>query len=76
MGYSVKAQGIAMELFGQTENFELYDYVLPVQSLSTPMDLVTAFEHLQTTADRQKNILEEVVEPQKKKIYQIAEWMS
>lgn len=42
VGYSVKAKGIAESLF------ETYDkYVLPVQSLKTPTDLVSAFQFLE-----------------------------
>lgn len=38
VGYSVKAKGIARELFGTDEN-----YVLPVQSLKNENDLIDAF---------------------------------
>lgn len=38
VGYSVKAKGIAKDLFGRYE-----DYVLPVQSLKEPEDLTRAF---------------------------------
>lgn len=38
IGYSVKAKGIAKDLFGTYEN-----YVLPVQSLKTPDDITNAF---------------------------------
>jgi len=38
VGYSVKAKGIAKDLFGAYEK-----YVLPVQSLETPFDLTNAF---------------------------------
>lgn len=38
VGYSVKAKGIAKDLFGTYEN-----YVLPVQSLKEPEDLARAF---------------------------------
>ncbi len=41
VGYSVKAIGIARDLFGTEEN-----YVLPVQSLKTPEDLKEAFDWL------------------------------
>lgn len=41
VGYSVKARGIAKDLFGTDEN-----YVLPVQSLKTENDLVKAFEYI------------------------------
>ena len=50
IGYSVKAKGIAKDIFGTYEN-----YVLPVQSLANEMDLVNAFnwiykneEHIRT----------------------------
>lgn len=38
VGYSIKANGIAQDLFGTYD-----DYVLPVQSLTTPTDLTKAF---------------------------------
>ncbi len=41
VGYSVKARGIAQDLFGTWEN-----YVLPVQSLEKPEDLTAAFKWL------------------------------
>lgn len=42
-GYSVKARGIARDLFGTDEN-----YVLPVQTLQTENDLLDAFRFLQS----------------------------
>lgn len=42
IGYSVKAKGIAKDIFGSYEN-----YVLPVQSLSQENDLVNAFKWMQ-----------------------------
>lgn len=41
VGYSVKAVGIAQDLFGSQEH-----YVLPVQSLKDPQDLVCEFQWL------------------------------
>lgn len=41
VGYSVKAAGIAQDLFGSQEH-----YVLPVQSLRDPQDLVCEFQWL------------------------------
>lgn len=41
IGYSVKAKGIARDLFGSYEN-----YVIPVQCLRTKEDLIGAFEWL------------------------------
>ncbi|SFC77214.1 polysaccharide pyruvyl transferase family protein [Butyrivibrio sp. YAB3001] len=39
IGYSVKSRGIATDLFGTTQN-----YVLPVQKLKTPNELIKAYE--------------------------------
>lgn len=41
VGYSIKAAGIAQDLFGSQEH-----YVLPVQSLKDPQDLVCEFQWL------------------------------
>ena len=41
VGYSVKARGIARDLFGSEQ-----DYVLPVQTLQTPDQLTIAFQKL------------------------------
>ena len=41
VGYSVKARGIALDLFGTSEH-----YVTPVQSLKKPEDLTNAFRWL------------------------------
>ena len=46
MGYSVKARGIARDLFGNEEH-----YVLPVQSLQQGNDLLKALQWLQTHED-------------------------
>lgn len=48
VGYSVKARGIARDLFGTEEN-----YVLPVQQLSAPMQLTNAFLWIK---EREKSI--------------------
>ena len=42
VGYSVKARGIAKDLFGEDKN-----YVLPVQSLSKPEELTEAFRWIE-----------------------------
>lgn len=47
IGYSVKAKGIAKDIFGSYEN-----YVLPVQSLSKENDLVDAFKWIQNNEDK------------------------
>lgn len=43
VGYSVKARGIAKDLFGTDEN-----YVIPVQGLKTENDLKKAFEYIKS----------------------------
>ena len=43
LGYSVKAKGIAQDLFGSNEH-----YVQPVQSLRSPTDLVDGFRWLES----------------------------
>lgn len=56
VGYSVKARGIAKDLFGTAEN-----YVLPVQKLEREEDLVNAFEWLKANEDGMKNGLKAVM---------------
>ena len=46
IGYSVKARGIAKDLFGTEEN-----YVLPVQQLREPDQLTNAFHWLEARED-------------------------
>ena len=53
LGYSVKANGIAKDLFGTYEN-----YVLPVQSLTSSHDLVVAFQWLINNEDYVRNHLQ------------------
>lgn len=54
VGYSVKALGIARDLFGTDE-----DYVCPVQGLRTDSDLTDAYTELEAYADAQRDILRE-----------------
>lgn len=54
IGYSVKARGIARDLFGTEEN-----YVLPVQSLSDPEEMIRAYEWLM---EREQEIRERLAE--------------
>jgi len=53
VGYSVKAKGIAKDIFGTYE-----DYVLPVQSLQNEDDLLKAFIWLQNNENEIKTHLE------------------
>ena len=50
VGYSIKARGIAKDLFGTDEG-----YVLPVQALAQKEDLVNAFDWLYQNAQAQKS---------------------
>ena len=56
LGYSVKARGIALDLFGTWEN-----YVLPVQSLQREEELAERFEWLRKEEGRIKKRLEAVM---------------
>lgn len=56
VGYSVKARGIAKDIFGTDEN-----YVIPVQSLKSENDLVKAFEWLRNQEEEVKSILSTVM---------------
>ena len=49
VGYSIKARGIAKDLFGTDEG-----YVLPVQALAKKQDLVNAFDWLYQNAQAQE----------------------
>lgn len=58
VGYSVKARGIAKDLFGTEEN-----YVLPVQSLVQESDLTQAFKYfLKNETSIKKHLLEFIPE--------------
>lgn len=65
IGYSVKAKGIAKEIFGTYEN-----YVLPVQSLSNKDDLINAFEWMKNNEDDIRKHLNEFMPGYKEKALQ------
>lgn len=65
VGYSVKAQGIAKDLFGTAQN-----YVLPVQKLSQKEDLIEAFEWLKGQENAMRAHLEAVMPEYKKRAAQ------
>lgn len=52
VGYSVKAKGIAIDLFGTDRHF-----VLPVQNISKPDELLEAFEWIEAHEAEIKNML-------------------
>ena len=56
VGYSVKARGIARDLFGTEEH-----YVLPVQSLSDPAELIGAYEWMMEREEEIRRRLTEIM---------------
>ena len=71
IGYSVKAKGIAKDIFGTYEN-----YVLPVQSLSNKDDLVNAFEWMKVNEEGIRQHLNEFIPYYKEKSYKSFEKIS
>lgn len=64
VGYSVKARGIARDLFGTEEN-----YVLPVQNLQNSEDLVRGFSWLFSHEKEIRRRLEEVMPDYQRRAY-------
>lgn len=56
VGYSVKARGIAKDLFGTEEN-----YVLPVQALSDPDELIRAYDWMMEREQKIRGRLQAVM---------------
>lgn len=56
IGYSVKSRGIATDLFGMEDH-----YVLPIQSIQSDLDLIVAFDWLNTNAEKIKIHLQKVI---------------
>lgn len=67
VGYSVKALGIAKDLFGTSEN-----YVLPVQKLENREDLLQAFEWLKKEEENMRSHLHKVMPEYQEKVRDIA----
>ncbi|MEI8234541.1 MAG: polysaccharide pyruvyl transferase family protein [Verrucomicrobiota bacterium] len=67
VGYSVKARGIARDLFGSEEG-----YVIPVQSLARPEDLTCAFQFLQKNEPQIKSHYASMLEAYKAKAAEAA----
>ncbi len=61
VGYSIKARGIATDLFGTDEG-----YVLPVQNLSDPKSLTVAFKSLIDNEENERNKLSRIMPEHKK----------
>lgn len=68
VGYSVKARGIAKDLFGTHDN-----YVIPVQSLRGENDLVLAYKWIEERKEDIKKELQEKIPSYKSRINDIAE---
>lgn len=65
VGYSVKALGIARDIFGSEENM-----VIPVQSLKNKSDLINAYEYIKVNEYIIKKYLEEFIPIYNKKSLQ------
>jgi colanic acid/amylovoran biosynthesis protein len=68
VGYSVKARGIARDIFGSEENM-----VLPVQSLKHEDDLVNAFKYIQENEDTIRKHLQDFMPSYIEKAWQAGE---
>lgn len=66
VGYSVKARGIARDLFGTDQN-----YVIPVQSLQGEQDLVNSFIYLMRHEQAIKTHLVSMVPEYKEKVWEL-----
>jgi polysaccharide pyruvyl transferase WcaK-like protein len=64
VGYSVKARGIARDIFGSEEH-----YVLPVQSLREEEDLTNGFRWLEEREDQVREHLSSMMPAYKEKVY-------
>lgn len=64
VGYSSKAAGIALDIFGTLKN-----YVLPVQDLNEPDDMVQAFCWLDENYEEVRTHLQQIMPGYKKRIY-------
>lgn len=64
VGYSVKARGIASDLFGTLDN-----YVVPAQNIATGDELVSAFKWLDTNQEKIKEHLIEIMPEYKSSAY-------
>ena len=68
VGYSVKARGIARDIFGTEKN-----YVIPVQSLEHENDLVNAFKYIQENEETIKKHLQDFMPSYIEKAWQAGE---
>lgn len=64
IGYSVKSRGIAIDLFGTEEH-----YVLPVENITSDIDLISAFDWLSINAQDIRVHLQRVIPEYKNKAH-------
>ena len=62
LGYSVKANGIAKDIFGYTENL-----VIPVQTLNSSEEVIKSFDYLLENEKKIKDYLETIMPEYKEK---------
>ena len=70
VGYSVKARGIAKDIFGTEEN-----YVIPVQSLSQGNELVNGFQWLMVHEEEIRTHYDKMMHEYVNQVYKICEIM-
>lgn len=68
VGYSVKARGIARDIFGTEKN-----YVIPVQSLEHEYDLINAFKCIQENEESIRKHLQDFMPSYIEKAWQAGE---
>ena len=68
LGYSIKAKGIANDLFGNIDN-----YVLPVQELNHEEDLLNKFLVILNNEEKIKNHLNSIIPDYKKRVFELKE---
>lgn len=68
LGYSIKAKGIANDLFGNIDN-----YVLPVQELNREEDLLNKFLVILNNEEKIKNHLNSIMPDYKKRVFELKE---
>lgn len=70
IGYSVKAKGIAKDIFGEYEN-----YVIPIQELENTEQLIKAYQFIEQNKEKIKKHLEEIMPDYVKKAWQAGEFI-
>lgn len=63
IGYSVKARGLAQDIWGSPDS-----YILPVQSLKTEYDLVNSYKLMEATENEMRDHLKKIMPTYKKNL--------